>query len=363
MDYEPSSAATEVGAGHEQVVVAHDRASGLRAVVAIHSTVLGPALGGTRMRAYDDLDAAVADALDLSRAMTAKNSLAGLAHGGGKAVIIGNPATDKSPALLRAYGRLVASLGGRYVTAADVGTYVQDMDAISEVNPWTTGRSPELGGAGDSGVLTALGIHAAMRSCAERVWGSPSLAGRRVGIEGVGKVGSRLAGHVLSEGGTVLACDVDDDAIARLLATYPQVQVMDREELLQAELDVLAPCALGGTLTPAVIAALRTAVVCGGANNQLTTDDGAEALAGLRVLYAPEFVANAGGVIAVADEFSGYDAERATARTLAIGTTMATVLQRAADAGVTPWVAAEALAGERISAAAGEVPSYRTFPR
>lgn len=354
-------AGSELGSGHEQVVVAHDPGSGLRAVVAIHSTALGPALGGTRMRAYDDLDAAVADVLDLSRAMTAKNSLAGLDHGGGKAVIIADPATQKTPQLLLAYGRLVASLGGRYVTAADVGTYVEDMDVIGEVNPWTTGRSPSHGGAGDSGVLTALGIHSALRACAQHVWGSDSLAGRRVGIEGVGKVGSRLAGHVLADGGTVLACDVDPAAIARLQDALPQVQVVGREELLGAELDVLAPCALGGTLTSAVIAGLRTQVVCGGANNQLSTDDGAQQLAARGVLYAPEFVANAGGVIAVADEYVGYDAERATARTQQIGATMTAVLARAAQDGVTPWAAAEALADERVAAA--RTAPYRTFPR
>lgn len=363
MSTQKAGTTVELGSGHEQVIIAHEPISGLRAVVAIHSTVLGPALGGTRMRAYDDLDAAVADVLDLSRAMTAKNSMAGLDHGGGKAVIIADPATGKTRELLLAYGRLVASLGGRYVTAADVGTYVADLDVIGEVNPWTTGRSPERGGAGDSGVLTALGVHVAMRSCAEHVWGSPSLAGRRVGIEGVGKVGARLAGHVLADGGTVLACDVSETALARLQADHPKVQVVSRDDLLGAELDVLAPCALGGTLTPAVIAGLRAQVVCGGANNQLTAESGADELAARGILYAPEFVANAGGVIAVADEFGGYDAERATARTLQIGATMARVLARAEDAGITPWDAAEQMAAERITAAAGQATPYRTFPR
>jgi valine dehydrogenase (NAD+) len=352
----------ERAAEHEQVVVAHDRASGLRAIVAIHSTVLGPALGGTRMYPYPDLSAALADALDLSAAMTAKNSLAGLPHGGGKAVIIGDPGVDKSPELLRAYGRLVASLGGRYVTAADVGTYVADMDVIATVNPWTTGRSPEHGGAGDSGVLTALGLHAAMRACAEHRWGTPSLAGRRVGIEGVGKVGSRLAGHVLEDGGEVMVCDVDQAALDRLTATHPQVQVIARADLLRAELDVLAPCALGGTLTAAVVDRLQAQIVCGGANNQLGPDAGAALLAGKGVLYAPEFVANAGGVIAVADELGGYDPARATRATGQIGQTMARVLQRADEDSTTPWDAAVRLAQERIDVVADTVPAFRGFP-
>lgn len=347
--------------GHEQVVIAHDGATGLRAVVAIHSTALGPALGGTRMWPYADLAAALADALDLARAMTAKNSIAGLPHGGGKAVIIGDPARDKNPELLRAYGRLVASLGGRYVTAADVGTYVSDMDVIAEVNPWTTGRSAERGGAGDSGVPTALGVHAAMRACAEHVWGTPSLAGRRIGIEGVGKVGARLAGHVLDEGGTVLAADVDAAAVDRLRSTYPQVEAVSRDQLLDADLDVLAPCALGGTLTEPVAASLRARVVCGGANNQLATPAVTQVLAERGILHAPEYVANAGGVIAVADEYLGFDAQRVTGRALRIGDTMRRVLQRAAAERVTPWDAAEAMAAERVGAVASALPPYRTF--
>jgi valine dehydrogenase (NAD+) len=348
--------------GHEQVVVAHDPTTGLRAVVAIHSTALGPSLGGTRMRPYPDLDSALADVLELSRAMTEKNAVAGLDHGGGKAVIIGDPARDKTPELLRAYGRLVASLGGRYVTACDVGTYVADMDVIAGVNPWTTGRSVEQGGAGDSGVLTAVGVHAAMTACAQRAWGAPSLAGRRIGIEGVGKVGARLAGLALDEGARVLVADVDDAALGRLQQLHPQVEVCPREELLAADLDVLAPCALGGTLTRDVIGRLRADVVCGGANNQLAEPGLDTVLAERGILYAPEFVANAGGVIAVSDEYVGFDPERALARTRRIATTMTQVLARADESGVTPWAAAERLAQDRVDAAAAAQPPYGTFP-
>ncbi len=347
--------------GHEQVVIGHDPTTGLHAIIAIHSTALGPALGGTRMRPYPDQRSALADVLDLSRAMTAKNAMAGLPHGGGKGVIIGDPSTDKSPELLRAYGRLVASLGGRYVTACDVGTYVADMDVIAEVNPWTTGRSPEQGGAGDSGVLTALGVHAAMRACAAHVWGEPSLSGRRVGIEGVGKVGSRLAVRLRDEGAKLFVSDVDEGALTAVRAQVPEAEVCSREELLTADLDVLAPCALGGTLSEPVIATLAARVVCGGANNQLTEPELAVAVADRGILLAPDFVVNAGGVIAVADEYSGFDPQRAAARTARIGETMTAVLERAAATATTPWQAAEQLAAQRVSAAAATRPPFRGF--
>jgi len=340
---------------HEQVVVGHDAASGLRAVVAIHSTALGPALGGTRFVAYADLDAALDDALALARAMTYKNALAGLPHGGGKGVILGDPARDKSPQLLQAYGRLVASLGGRYVTACDVGTYVADMDVVAAVNPWTTGRSPQFGGAGDSGDLTAVGVHHALRAVAEHLWGTPSLAGRRVAIEGVGKVGRRLAGHVLDEGGRVVVTDVSAAALERLQAEHPGAEVVaSTDELLDQEADILSPCALGGTITAEAVGRLRVPAVCGGANNQLAEHSLVDALAARGVLYAPDFLVNAGGVIAVGAEYAGrgtYDDGAARERARAIGTTLLDVLRRAEAGGTTPLAAAEALAEERIAAA------------
>ena len=198
---------------HEQVVLCHDRPTGLRAIVAIHSTALGPALGGTRFYPYASEDEALGDVLNLSRSMTYKNALAGLDHGGGKAVIWGDPATEKTEALLRAYGRFVQSLGGRYVTACDVGTYVQDMDVVGRECEFVTGRSTDDGGAGDSSVLTAWGVFQGMRACAERCWGSPSLRGRRVGVAGVGKVGRHLVGHLLDDGAAVVVTDVNPAAV------------------------------------------------------------------------------------------------------------------------------------------------------
>ena len=301
--------------GHEQVVVAQDPASGLRAAIAIHSTALGPALGGTRMHAYPSEDDALADVLLLARAMTAKNALAGLDHGGGKAVILGDPAMDKTPELLRSYGRLVASLGGRYVTACDVGTYVADMDVVAEVCPWTTGRSPQRGGAGDSGILTALGVFQGMRAAARHRWGSDSLAGRRVGILGVGKVGRRLTGHLLDDGATVVVADVNPTALAAVRAEHPRVEVAESPESLStAELDVLSPNALGGVLTADLVERLRVEIICGGANNQLAAPEVADLLAAHGVLYAPDYLVNCGGVIQVADELRGFSMQRARAR-------------------------------------------------
>ena len=340
---------------YEQVLVGNDPSVGLRAIVAVHSTALGPALGGTRYVAYADEDAALRDVLDLARAMTYKNALAGLPHGGGKAVIIGDPLVDKTPQLLLSYGRLVASMQGAYVTAADVGTYVADMDLIATVNPWTTGRSPENGGCGDSGDLTAVGVHHGLKAVAEHLWGSPSLAGRRVAIAGAGKVGGRLAGHVLHEGGHVLVADVNPDALDRLRAAHPEVEVASSaDDLVEADADVFSPCALGRAITPEVASRLTAAAVCGAANNQLAEPGLVDVLADRGVLFAPDFLVNAGGVIAVGAEYAGrgrYDDAPARARARAIGDTLLDVLRRATVAGTTPLEAAERLAEERIAAA------------
>lgn len=337
--------------GHEEVLFCADPRSGLRAIIAVHSTALGPALGGTRFRPYPDEDSALVDVLRLSRAMTYKNALAGLDHGGGKAVIIGDPAIDKTEALLRAYGRFVAGLGGRYVTAGDMGVTPEDLDLVGHATKYVTGRTPAQGGGGDSGVLTSLGVLHGMRACATHRWGSPSLAGRTVGIVGLGKVGGRLAGHLLAEGAHVVATDVDPAAVARTREAHPTVEVVaSATELLARSIDVLSPCAGGGLISDDVARSVTAAVICGGANNQLTSESVAQVLADRDVLYAPDFLVNSGGVIQVADEWVGFSAERARARVEALyGATLA-VLERAAAAGITPELAAEHLAEERIAA-------------
>ncbi len=355
----PAAAAATDTAGHEQVVFCSDRATGLRAIIALHSTALGPGLGGTRFHPYPTHDAALADVLRLSRAMSYKNALAGLGHGGGKAVIIGDPHRDKTPDLLRAYGRFVESLGGRYVTACDVGTYVADMDVVAETTRWATGRSQDRGGAGDSSVLTAYGLFQGMRACAEHRWGAPTLRGRRVGIAGVGKVGRLLADHLLQDGAEVVVTDVDGRALARLTETRPQVEVVpDARALVRAHLDVYSPCAMGGALDDETVEALTAGVVCGGANNQLMTDGPggtADRLLARGITYAPDFLVNAGGVIQVSDELNGFDLDRARAGAAAIYEHTLEVLRTAQADGVSPAVAADAIAERRMAGGLGHL--------
>ncbi|MEV4437848.1 Glu/Leu/Phe/Val dehydrogenase dimerization domain-containing protein [Streptomyces sp. NPDC049577] len=338
--------------GHEQVVLCQDRESGLKAVIAIHSTALGPALGGTRFYPYASDAEAVRDALNLSRGMSYKNALAGLEHGGGKAVIIGDPDTVKTEQLLLAYGRFVASLGGRYVTACDVGTYVQDMDVIARENRWTTGRSPEQGGAGDSSVLTAFGVFQGMRAAAQTQWGEPTLRGRRVGIAGVGKVGHHLVDHLVDDGAEVVITDVRAEPVERIIARHPQVSaVQDADVLIRTPLDVYAPCALGGALNDATVPVLTASVVCGAANNQLAHPGVEKDLAERGILYAPDYVVNAGGVIQVADELLGFDFDRAKAKATKIFDTTLAIFDRAKSDGIPPAAAADRLAEQRMAEA------------
>src|SRR3954470_7047341 len=340
--------------GHEQVVFCHDAESGLRAVIALYSTALGPGLGGTRFRPYPTLGAAVADVLELSKAMAYKNALAGLDHGGGKAVIVGDPKRDKTEALLRAYGRFVESLNGRYVTACDVGTYVEDMDVVARESRWVTGRSEAAGGAGDSSVLTALGVFHGMRAGALVRWGSADLGGRTVGVSGVGKVGRHLVPLLLGAGARVVVTDVDDAAVSRVLAEYSGVRAVDSTDVLVGEeLDAYAPCALGHALTPEVARTLRAGLVCGGANNQLATPEVADLLVAREILYCPDYCVNAGGVIQVADELHGFSFERARARTEGIYATTSAVLRAASAGGITPAEAADRFAERRMHEVGG----------
>ncbi|WP_067827158.1 Leu/Phe/Val dehydrogenase [Actinomadura kijaniata] len=335
---------------HEQVVFCQDEASGLRAIIAIYSTALGPALGGTRFYPYGSEEEALADVLNLSRGMAYKNALAGLDLGGGKAVIIGDPATDKSEALLRAYGRFVQSLNGRYYTACDVGTFSEDMDVVARESRFVTGRTVAHGGAGDSSILTAFGTYQGMRAAAEHVWGSPSLRGRRVGVEGVGKVGHRLVEHLREDGAEVVVCDVNESAVERLRARHPEIDVVaDQDAMVHADLDVYAPCALGGSLNDDTVPVLTAKIVCGAANNQLAHTGIEKQLADRGVLYAPDYVVNAGGVIQVADEIDGFDFDRAKARATGIFDTTKKIFELAADEGVPPAVAADRLAERRMS--------------
>ena len=341
--------------GHEEVVVAQDPETGLRSVIAIHSTALGAALGGTRMSLYantpDPHAAAYADALRLARAMSLKNSLAGLPHGGGKAVLLGDP-YNKSREQLLAYGDLIESLGGKYVTAGDVGMQVADMDTVGERSRWVTGRSPENGGVGDSGILTAVGIWQGMKAAAQFTYSTPSLQDRLIAVVGTGKVGGRLINHLITEeGARVVAMDPDAVVRAEISTAFPEVEFVDSiQELLARNPDVLSPNAMGGYITPELARELSVTLICGGANNQLASPEVGEILAERGILYAPDFLVNCGGVIQVAEELVGADLERARAKVMEVFVTTTKVLERATAEGITPVAAAESEAWARISA-------------
>jgi valine dehydrogenase (NAD+) len=336
--------------GHEQVVYCTDEASGLRAIIAIYSTALGPSLGGTRFYPYDSEDEALVDVLALSKGMAYKAALAGLDLGGGKAVIIGDPQRDKSEALLRAYGRFVQSLGGRYLTACDVGTYSEDMDIIARECDFVTGRTVAHGGAGDSSVLTAFGVFQGMRAAVEHVWGGPTVRDRRVGVAGVGKVGHHLVQHLIEDGASVVATDVNRAAVDAIRARYPDVDVADSvDELVRLPIDIYAPCALGGALDDEVTEVLQARVICGGANNQLAHEGIEKVLADRGIVYAPDYCVNSGGLIQVADELEGFTFERAKARATKIYDVTREVLQHAAQDGVPPSVAADRWAERRMT--------------
>lgn len=335
--------------GHEQVVVAHDESVGLSCAIAIHSTQLGPALGGTRFLPYASLDDALVDVLRLSRAMTYKNACAGIDHGGGKAVIVGDPEADRNEALLRAYARVIESLGGRYVTACDVGTTPADMAVIRRETRWATGADEDEGGSGDSGVLTAWGLLLAIRASVELVFGDSDLATRHVAIQGLGKVGARLVRHLVDEGTKVTVADVDPAKVAAV-ASLPGVETVEPADIISVDADAFSPNALGGVLNETSIPQLRARIVCGGANNQLGHDDDAERLQERGVLYAPDWVVNSGGVINVANELhpNGYSRDRARHRAETIPATLREVVALSRHDGITTLEAAERIAHARM---------------
>lgn len=339
-----------VPGGFEQVSFGHDAATGLCTIVAIHSTALGPALGGTRFWPYPNETDALVDVCRLARGMTYKHAAAGLDQGGGKAVILGNPAELRTDALIEAYARFVDGLGGRYVTAEDVGTTQADMDLIRSVTPHVTGVSEQLGGSGDPSPATALGVLWAMRAVATRLWGDPSLAGRHVCIEGVGKVGGALADHLHAEGARLTVADVRHDAIATVVGRTG-ASVVDPACAHATPCDILSPCALGATLDATTIDQLACAAVVGSANNQLATEDDADRIQRSGVLYAPDYIVNAGGVINIAHERGGYDRAKAEAHIARIYDTMLRVLDLAESDGITTAAAADRLAEERLDAA------------
>jgi leucine dehydrogenase len=334
--------------GHEQVVYATDAATGLRAIIAIHSTALGPSLGGIRFWRYEREDDAVVDVLRLSEAMTLKAAAAGLDQGGGKAVVlVDDPDAERSPRFLHALGRAIHELGGRYLAAEDVGATQRDMDLIAEVTPWVTGVDPARGGSGDPSPLTAVGVVAAMRAVLRFLDDENTLAGRRVAVQGVGHVGAYLVERLVDAGASVVVADANE-AKARAVGAANGADVVGVDMILGEECDVLAPCALGAILDGTTVGQLRCRAVCGAANNQLADDAVEDLLVARGIVYVPDFVANAGGIINIAEEFTGYSRERALARTEAIEDTVTQVLELAGEHGMAPGRAAVEMARARV---------------
>ncbi len=296
---------------HEQIVFCNDESTGLKAIIAIHNTTLGPALGGTRMWTYASEEHAIIDALRLSRGMTFKSAVAGLNLGGGKAVIIGNPKTDKSETLFRAYGRFVEGLAGRYITAEDVGTDVQCMEWVRQETSHVTGISRALGGSGDPSPVTAVGCWMGMKACARERWGTDSLEGRHVTVQGVGAVGYHLVKHLANEGAKLTICDIDEGNLERAKSEM-DVTIVSPDEIYGVSADIFAPCALGGVINDETIDKLDVQIVAGSANNVLDVEKRhGRALMARNILYAPDYVINAGGLLNVANELEGYNQERA----------------------------------------------------
>lgn len=337
--------------GHEQVVLCRDERSGLRAIIAIHDTTLGPALGGCRLFPYATETEALRDVLRLSRGMTYKAALAGLDLGGGKAVIIGDRSI-KGEALFRAFGRHVQSLGGRYITAEDMNTNVEDMNFIRRETEWVCGAGKHTGGSGDPSPVTAWGVFHGVRACLDAVFGSPDVAGKRVAIQGVGNVGYHLARYLSERGAKLLFSDINEDNLSRVTSEFGG-EIIDGADFFGADVDVLAPCAIGGVVNARSIEQIRAPIVAGGANNILEDED-ADSLRLLEkdITYAPDYVINAGGLINVYAELRGWPAELAMADTEGIFNTLKSILFKAKAESISSIAASNKIAEDRIAASA-----------
>ncbi|MDI3235323.1 Glu/Leu/Phe/Val dehydrogenase [Exiguobacterium antarcticum] len=333
---------------YEQVVFCHDKVSGLKAIIAIHDTTLGPALGGLRMWNYASDEEALIDALRLAKGMTYKNAAAGLNLGGGKAVIIGDAKTQKSEALFRAFGRYVQSLNGRYITAEDVNTTVADMDYIHMETDFVTGVSPAFGSSGNPSPVTAYGVYRGMKAAAKEVYGTDSLGGKTIAIQGVGNVAFNLCRHLHEEGAKLIVTDINQDALRQAEEAFGAL-VVGPDEIYGVEADIFAPCALGATLNDETIPQLKVKIIAGAANNQLKEDRHGDMLQERGILYAPDFVINAGGVINVADELDGYNRERAMKKVELVYDAVSKVIEIAKRDHLPTYRAAEKMAEERIA--------------
>ena len=344
---------------HEQVVFCTNKAAGLRAIIAIHNTVLGPALGGTRMWAYKNDDEALIDVLRLSKGMSYKASAAGLNLGGGKAVIIGDPKTQKNEAMFRAFGQFVNSLNGRYITAEDVGTSVKDMEHVYMETPFVTGISHNLGGSGDPSPFTALGTFIGMKTAARFRLGTDRLKDLRVAVQGLGHVGMHLVKLLKEEGARVFVSDIDAEKIKQAQSEYG-AQGVSAEELLATECDILAPCALGAIINDQTLPRLKTKIIAGAANNQLAEPKHGNSLKELGILYAPDFVINAGGLINVWVELEGYSKERSMEILDKINDNLTQIFTSAKTENIPTHEAANRLAERRIEVMAKLRQNYQT---
>ena len=334
---------------HEQVAFCQDEETGLKAIIGVHSTVLGPSLGGTRMWTYTDENEAVRDVLRLSRGMTYKNSLAGLNLGGGKAVIIGDSRTDKTPEMMRKFGEFVNRLSGTYITAEDVGMSPQDMEYIKESTDYVAGLPEEKGGSGDPSPVTAYGVYMGMKACAKERWGSDKLEGKKILVQGVGHVGQFLIDYLAKENATVLINDIFEDKIAEVTRKYSRVEVVSTEKVYETVVDVYSPCALGATINDDTIEKLTCSIIAGAANNQLADENThGKAVMDKGILYAPDFLINAGGVINCYSEVKKLDRSWSMSKTEQIYNTTLDIIKLSQEKGIPTYQAANQLAEDRV---------------
>ena len=347
------------GMGHEQLVLCHDRASGYRGIIAIHDTTLGPALGGTRFWQYNSDEEAITDALRLARGMTYKNAVAGLNLGGGKAVIIGDNRAVRREMIFRAHGRFVESLGGRYITAEDVGTSTLDMDFVHMETEYVAGLATR---SGDPSPVTARGVFRAIQASARHRWGSDSVAGKTVAVQGLGNVGLYLCRELHAHDAKLVVTDIDPGRVRRATEECG-ARAIEPDHIYAAQADIFAPCALGGILNDETIPRLRVEIVAGAANNQLLEERHGTELERRGILYAPDFVANAGGVINVYSELAGWTSQRALRKADEIYDTTLGVFEIAREQGIPTYEAADRLAERRLQAVGSLVKTWPQWPR
>lgn len=335
---------------HEEVLFCFDRATGLKAIIAIHDTTLGPALGGTRMWPYASEAEALHDVLRLSRGMTYKSALAGLDLGGGKAVIIGDARTQKTEAMFRRFGQFVDSLNGRYITAEDVGMSTTEMVNILKETRNVAGLPEEMGGSGDPSPVTAYGVYVGMKAAAKQAYGSDDLSGRKVAVQGAGNVGRYLVGHLVQDGAQVFLTDIHDDKLAAIKAEHPGITLVKPDAIYDLDMDIYAPCALGATVNDDTLKRLKCSVICGAANNQLADEaEHGKAVMKKGILYAPDFLVNAGGIINCAWERKGYNRKAALGQTEGIYDTALRIFKASAELGIPTYLAANQAAEHRIT--------------